>query len=787
MAGRTGSPAKKTRIAKRLKKDSLIYQAPPNAPKITDLKKKPLQLIKQVCKHFIKIVLHLSLNLWLSFALLLALVGQFFSSSLTFAFRALGYLLFKPHLTRPRFYFPPSKPQVFPLPSYRAPVFALFLVLPSLLLFGLVITYFYAAVIKDLPNPQKLTEQGPIATTKIFDRNGELLFKIYKGQNRSPVNLEQVPLHLRRATIAIEDAEFYRHHGFSLRGIGRSIYRNLFLNKLSGGSTITQQLVKNTLLTPERTWTRKIKEAFLALWVENTFTKDEILEMYLNQVSYGGSAYGVEEASQLYFGKSVKEITLAEAALLAGLPAAPTTFSPFGAQPELAKKRQETVLRRMLENGFLQQREFEQAMAIKLQYAPQATNILAPHFVMYVRDLLVERYGERTVETGGLEVVTSLDLSLQHEAEKIVVEEVNKIRRLNIGNGAVLITQPKTGEVLAMVGSKDYFDLTNSGNYNVATALRQPGSAIKPINYAAALANNFTAASILSDTPITYYEPNQPSYSPINYDNRYHGNVPLRVALGSSYNIPAVKVLAAIGVDKMIEQGKKMGITTWEERSRFGLSLTLGGGDIKMVDMAVVYGTLANQGLRIDLHPILQVKDYRGKVLGKIDPSRWDVEQREKRVLSPQIAYILTDILSDNEARTPTFGPNSQLVIPNKSVAVKTGTTNNLKDNWTIGYTPSVLVAVWVGNNDASPMSYVASGVTGASPIWNRTMKFLLKGKADEPFVAPPNLLRLEICPWTGTLPCSGCPTRWEWFIPGTEPQTHCAPEFFSPSPNPIP
>jgi len=629
----------------------------------------------------------------------------------------------------------------------------------------------YFIILKDLPSPNRLITRDRIVSTKIYDRKGRLLYKIYRNQNRTLVELENIPISLIQATVAIEDSEFYRHHGFSFRGITRSFLKNLFAGKFEGGSTITQQLVKNALLTPERTLRRKIKELVLALQVEMAFSKDEILQMYLNEVGYGGAAYGAEEAAWMYFGKSVRDLSLAESAALAGLPASPTTYSPFGAHPDLAKVRQWQVLRRMVENRFITPEQAEEAKAEELHFAPQATNIRAPHFVMYVKDLLVQKYGERAVEEGGLEVTTSLDLDIQNLAQTVVSQEIENLARLQVGNGAALVTNPATGEILAMVGSQDYFDTEHDGNVNVTLRPRQPGSAIKPVNYSVALENGFTPATILSDTPITYKLPGQPPYSPRNYDGKFHGHIPLRVALASSYNVPAVKVLSSYGVDKMIDRGQAMGITTWDERERFGLSLTLGGGDVKMIDMAVAYGTLANQGMRVDLNPILKVINYKGEVLEE------NQDEREQ-VLSPEIAYILTDILSDNVARTPAFGPYSVLNIPEyPHVAVKTGTTQNLRDNWTIGYTLDYLVAVWVGNNDNTPMSYVASGITGASPIWHKIMAALVKDTDDKPFPKPENLTEVEICSLTGTLSCEGCPTRTELFLPGTEPKTHCSPE----------
>jgi 1A family penicillin-binding protein len=648
------------------------------------------------------------------------------------------------------------------------------IILLTIILLFLVITgYLFFTIFHGLPNPNELITRDQAVSTKIYDHDGQLLYKIYRNQNRSLIQLNELPLTLIQATIAVEDAEFYHHRGFSWKAIFRAALKNLEGDKLYGGSTITQQLVKNALLTPERTWRRKIKEIILSLLVESKFSKDEILQMYLNEVGYGGAAYGVEEAAQLYLNKSVKDLTLAQAALLAGLPASPTTFSPFGSHPELAKERQELVLYRMKQEGFITEEERKKAVEETIRLAPQRTDIKAPHFVMYVKEILAEKYGERMVEEGGLEVKTSLDLNLQEEAEKIVKNEVDQLARLHITNGAALVTNPQTGEILAMVGSKDYFDKEIDGNVNVTLSSRQPGSSIKPVNYAVALQNGFTPATILSDTPITYQVAGQPPYSPKNYDNRFHGNIPLRTALASSYNIPAVKVLSAFGVDRMIDLGEKMGITTWTDRSRFGLSLTLGGGEVRMIDMAVIYGTLANLGGRIDLNPILEVKNYKGEILQKAPQ-----EVKKERALEPSIAYLLTDILSDNVARTPAFGPNSWLNIKNHPhVAVKTGTTQNLRDNWTIGYTPDFVTVVWVGNNDNSPMSYVASGVTGASPIWNKIMTFLLKDLPDKAFPSPEELIRVEICPLTASLPCEGCGGKWEYFLPGTEPKTHCDPE----------
>jgi 1A family penicillin-binding protein len=670
-------------------------------------------------------------------------------------------------------------------PKLVLPRKKLTLILILFFLFSL-LSYLSFNIFYGLPNPNKLANRDQAVSTKIYDRQGQLLYKIYRNQNRTLIKLEEIPLSVIQATIAVEDAEFYSHRGFSWKAIFRAAIKNLGGDKLYGGSTITQQLVKNALLTPERTWRRKVKEIVLSLLVENKFTKDEILQMYLNEVPYGSTAYGIEEASQLYLDKSAKELTLAQSALLAGLPASPTTYSPFGSYPEKAKERQEFVLYRMKQEGYISEEERKQAVEETIRLAPQRTDIKAPHFVMYIKELLAQKYGERMVEEGGLEVKTSLDLALQEEVQKIVQQEIDQLARLHITNGAALVTNPQTGEVLAMIGSKDYFNESIDGNVNVTLRPRQPGSSIKPVNYAVALQNGFTPATVISDTPITYQVAGQPPYSPKNYDNQFHGNVPLRIALASSYNVPAVKVLAAFGVNRMIEQGQKMGITTWNEPSRFGLSLTLGGGEVKMTDMAVAYGTLANLGGRVNLNPILEVKNYKGEILEKAPK-----EVSKEFALPSTIAYLLTNILSDPQARIPAFGPRSWLNIQGHShVAVKTGTTQNLRDNWTIGYSPDYVTVVWVGNNDNTPMSYVASGVTGASPIWNKIMTLLLKDLPDKEFPAPEELKRVEICPMTGSLPCEGCGGKWEYFLTKDVPKNHCSPEkikemLISPTPTP--
>ncbi|MFC1625915.1 transglycosylase domain-containing protein [Patescibacteria group bacterium] len=599
--------------------------------------------------------------------------------------------------------------------------------------------WFWLSIIKGLPSPSELTQRQIEVSTKIYDRNGVLLYKIYKDKNRTIVPLGEVPMQVRLATLAAEDAEFYDHPGFSIRGILRAVFQNIKGGKLQGGSTITQQLVKNALLTPEKTISRKIKEIILSVQVEITYSKDQILNMYLNEVSYGGTAYGIEEAARVYFAKDVSDLSLAEAAMLTGLPKSPTKFSPFGASPDLAFSRQREVLHLMKINKFITLEQEQLALSSRITFAPNKTEIKAPHFVMYVRQELVDKFGEEMVEKGGLEVSTTLDYSIQQTAEKIVKDEIERLKNLRVGNGAAVVLNPKTGEILAMVGSKDYFNTADDGQVNVTTRLRQPGSSIKVVNYAYALSNGFTTVSVIDDSPITFAVPGTTPYTPKNYDGTYKGKLTLRNAFAQSRNIPAVKVLASYGVGKMIEMGQKMGINTWQDLSRYGLSLTLGGGDVKLIELAQVYATVANYGQRPDIVSISLVKNYEGKILEKDGFS-------STNVLDPRVAYILIDILKDNIARAPAFGLFSALVIPNHpEVAVKTGTSNDLKDNLTIGFNQNYLVATWVGNNDSTPMSRIASGITGASPIWNKIMSAIL---ADKPSVAweVPNGTVSKVC-----------------------------------------
>lgn len=647
-----------------------------------------------------------------------------------------------------------------------------YFIIPTLLLCSC--GYLYLVIFKDLPSPNLLTAAPSHLTTQILDRNGRLLYKIYDNENRTPINLKQLPLYVPQAFIAIEDEDFYRHQGISLTGILRATYHNLLKGSTQGGSTITQQLVKNSLLSPEQTIARKIKELVLALETELIYDKDTILQMYLNEVAFGGPAYGIQEASQQFFGVDADKLTLAQAAFLAGLPKAPSKYSPY-LRPEVSLARQKLVLLQMLKNNFLNTTQYEQALKEKLVFVSPKIDILAPHFVMYVRDLLVDQYGEDLVNRGGLKVTTTLDLDLQTIAENAVRDELGRLNNLKVTNGAALITRPSNGEILAMVGSVDYFDLAHDGQVNLTTSLRQPGSSIKAITYALAFEHGATPSESINDGPVTFRMIGTSPWSPKNYDNRFHGVVTLRQALANSYNIPAVLLLAKYGIADFASLAKTLGITSWLDASRYGLSMTLGSLEVKMTEMATVYGTFANAGLTVPLNPIIKVEKINGQQLtfNPCHPSNCQIKQ----TISPLTAFYLTNILSDNQARSAAFGSRSVLNLGKYTAAVKTGTSNDLRDNWTIGYTPDFVVATWVGNNDNSPMSKVASGITGASPIWNRiTLKLLSTNPINTPFSTPPNLIKVAICSLTNTLTCAGCPTRYEYYPKDLAPTKACDP-----------
>ncbi len=675
-------------------------------------------------------------------------------------------------------------------PTKRQKLF-LYLLISLFVIFNLYIFW-------GLPDPRNLTKHPAIASTKLLDRHGQLIYEIFEDERRTPISLSTLPRHVWLATLAAEDKDFYKHSGFSIRGIARAFIKTFLGQRLEGGSTITQQLVKKALLSDDRTIRRKIREFVLSVAVEAIYNKDQILEMYLNQVPYGGTAYGLESASQTYFAKSSKDLSIAESALLAGLPQAPSYYSPFGSQPESGKARQKYILDLMLENKYISSEEHASASAETIKFT-SPTKILAPHFSLWVKDRLISKYGLETVQKTGFTVTTTLDLDLQQQAQDIVASETAKLKREKVGNGAALVTKPTTGEILAMVGSRDYFDMERDGNVNVTLAKRQPGSSIKPINFAIGIDHKvITAATLLADKPTCFIQQNQKDYCPENYDGQFHGPTQVRFALGNSFNIPAVKALVLNGLSDFIASSSAFGIKTWRDPDQYGPSLTLGGGEVTMIDLSTAYGVLANQGRRVDLNPILQIQDRSGKIIESANLKEHTPSEKDSsaswqmpisinskqyivlpppnvRVISAGSAFIISHILYDNGARSATFGNSSYLNISkHPEISVKTGTTNDLRDNWTIGYNPDILTAVWVGNNDNTTMSRIASGVTGASPIWNKIMSYALKNSPQRWPTQPAEVEGTLVCSLSGYRvpenPSPDCQPRYEYFLRGTFP-----------------
>ena len=633
-------------------------------------------------------------------------------------------------------------------------------------IFSFIIFAWYA---KDLPSPSKLSQQSGYSTV-FLDRDGKVLYDMYKDKNRVPVAFEEIPKTLREATIAIEDKNFYKHKGISETGMLRAVF-NMFLGRgLQSGSTITQQLTKNVLLTSRQTIARKVQELILAFEVERRYKKDEILLMYLNESPYGGSYWGVGTAAKAYFGKSVKNLTLVESAILAGLPQSPSYYSPFIGKNEAWKGRTKSVLRRMREDGYVT-RDQENTASKKLdQIKFTAPKILieAPHFVFYVKDQIENEYGSKIIDQG-VKIKTTLSLDVQQKTEKIVEEEIAKLKNFNATNAAVVILDSKTGEILSMIGSYDFND-EKFGKFNASLGLRQPGSAMKPFTYGLAFEKGYTPSSIFMDVKTTFPDQGGKEYTPVNYDGKFRGPVQLRFALGNSINLPAVKLLAVLGLRNFLSKLNDLGLTTFapneENLRRFGLSLTLGGGETTLLNLTSAFSVLATGGIKHEVNSINNISDFKGKNIFK------KVRTQERQVFSPEVSFLISHILSDNNARLDEFGPNSYLNIPGKTVSVKTGTTDDKRDNWAIGYTKSITVGVWVGNNDNSKMNpKIASGATGASPIWYRIMRELLKKYDDGIIEKPDKVKALTVDSFLGGLPKDGYPTRSEYFIDGNEPK----------------
>lgn len=606
---------------------------------------------------------------------------------------------------------------------------------------GIFILISFAWISYNLPNPDKLLEREVPQSTKIFDRTGQtLLYEIFTEQRRTMIPLSEIPRETIFATIVIEDRDFYQHAGFDLKGIARAIIVDLLHlgKKVQGGSTITQQFIKNALLTPKKTYGRKIRELILAYQIEKKFSKEQILQMYLNEIPYGSNAYGIEAASQIFFGKSARDLSLDEAALLAALPKAPTYYSPYGEHREELIARRDYILDLMVEEGYINKKRAEEAKNTDTlkKIITRRENILAPHFVMYVKELLSEKYGSRMVEQGGLKVITTLDL----EKQKIAEEEIEKQAKINeknfrATNAALVAIDVKTGHILSMVGSKDFFNKEIDGQVNVTTRPRQPGSSFKPIVYAAAFQKGYTPETILFDIETNFGPagPRGKDYIPRNYDGKERGPVSIRQALAGSLNIPGVKTLYLTGLENVLNLAQKMGYTTLTDPSRYGLSLVLGGGEVKLLEHTAAFGILAREGIKIPTVAILKVEDAQGNIL-----EEWKEEEiLKEEVLPAQICRQVTNILSDNEARSFMFGSNSYLYLGERPAAAKTGTTNDSRDGWTIGYTPQLVCGVWVGNNDNTEMKGKADGSVVAAPIWHNFMKRALANKPIENFNPP--------------------------------------------------
>ena len=584
----------------------------------------------------------------------------------------------------------------------------------------------------NIPDLSSFEERRVQQSTKIYDRTGEiLLYDLHQDVRRTVVPYEEISRHLKNATIAIEDDTFFEHHGVRPLAILRAALANLSSGDLlggQGGSTITQQVIKNSILEREKTLTRKIKEAILAVRLENVLTKEEILGYYLNESPYGGTIYGVEEASLSFFGKPASDVTLAEAAYLASLPQLPTYYSPYGSHMDGLEKRKNLVLSNMLSLGFITQDEYDAASVEEVVFKPRvATGIRAPHFVFYIRDYLIDRFGEESLAEQGLKVITTLDWELQEEAERIVLERaLSNEKSFNAENASLIALDPTTGEILTMVGSRDFFDKDIDGNVNTTLSLRQPGSSFKPFVYAAAFKKGYTPETSVFDLKTQFstacasdnFSSEGNCYSPVNYDGEFRGPVSLRNALAQSLNIPAVKVLYLAGMKDSLKLARDLGINTLTDISRYGLTLVLGGGEVKLLEMAGAYGTFANEGVRNDTQSILYIEDSLGNLIEKAEP-------KSQRVLDRDVALQVSDVLSDNVARTPLYGSNSPLYFPGRDVAAKTGTTNDKRDVWILGYTPNLVVGAWAGNNDNRSITELSGLII--TPLWREFMDVALK------------------------------------------------------------
>lgn len=640
----------------------------------------------------------------------------------------------------------------------------------------------WAWLTHDLPPIERLQAGLALPSTRIFDRDGALLYEILppeQGRN-TPIAYDDIPEHCVNAIVATEDANFWSHPGVDPAGIVRALWINLRGGDIvAGGSTITQQVARLTMLNPgrlpERTLKRKLQEMLLALQLETAYSKQDVLALYINQAYFGSLAYGLEAAARAYFAKPAAELSLSECALLAGLLQGPAVYDPIQ-NPDAAKARQQVVLRLMVEAGVIEAEQAQRAGEDALQYAAAPFPIEAPHAVMRVWAELAQRFPEQLYRDG-LDVVTTIDLDWQREAERIARLRLAQLNRTDnpqrppadVDGAALVALDPRTGEVRVMLGSPDYFDDAHDGAVNATTALRQPGSALKPFTYAAAFDPNrsdpWTAASMVLDVETAFYTRKRELYVPANFGFAEHGPVSIREALASSFNIPAVAVLDDIGTSSMIELAARAGLTSLAANPELDLAVTLGGGEVRLLDLTAAYGVFANGGLAVDPVLITSVVQRDGPVLYE-----WTPPAHRDRIMDERVAWLITDILADPAAREPGFGRNSLLNI-GRPAAVKTGTTTDFRDNWIVGYTPSLAVGVWVGNPDNRPMRE-ATGLTGAGPIWHTFIRSVLLGTPEESFgPPPPGIVRAPVCIVSGMLPTADCPnTRLEWFIDGTQP-----------------
>lgn len=662
------------------------------------------------------------------------------------------------------------------LPKFiRADILTLFFALTAFLALIPVITYLYFA--KDLVSQEKIMNKNDTGVI-LLDSNSEAFFNFYQARNRSYLPLSKIPKITQQAIISSEDKDFYKHPGFSIRSIVRSLIGDIIEGKIKyGGSTITQQLIKNALLSPQKNFLRKYQELILAQELERRYNKDEILEMYLNSIYFGEGSFGIEEAAQTYFNKSADQLNLAEGSFLVGLLPSPSTYSPFSGDVYQAKKRQEIVLEKMYQQNYISLDEMMKTKDEQLRFVPnkQAMNNTATHFALLVKDQLIKQYGEEEIARSGFKVKTSINLNWQKTAEQAIKNHIENLAKNNVTNGSIVVIDPKTGHIKVLVGSKDWFN-DEFGKVNMATSPRQPGSSFKPIVYLAGFEKNLiTPSTILQDKPQTFKSDNVTNanlYNPKNYDGKFRGPVTVRRSLANSLNVPSVEVMSKVGIPDSLEIARRLGISSLQNPSDYGLSLVLGAGEVSLLEMTDVYATFANQGNYNPPTAILEIYDKSNQKIYQYNPT-------PEQVVDPKYVFLVSSILSDNITRAEVFGNNLTISRP---AAVKTGTTENFRDAWTLGYTPDLAVGVWIGNNDGKLMDNIA-GSLGAAPLWKLLMEKYHQGVPITKFNPPDGVLALNICKNNGLLLRENSSQGFtEYFVSGTEPKAFCS----LPSPSPV-